>query len=103
MNAPSRFVYDNFGRRIVDGVRVRLVAGKPPRARFGIVESLDVEAGTFIVRDDGPHHIVYGATNIDVQVLPTSQACRLGAHGDCPRETTLGTEACQCSCHAGQP
>jgi hypothetical protein len=94
----TRFVYDNHGRRILDGVRVRLVVGLPPRVRCGTVTLLDVEAGTFIVDDDDKRRH-WGATNIDVQVLPTSQACRFDGHARCPGETTLGTERCLCTCH----
>lgn len=30
---------------------------------------------------------------------PSSQACQLGYHHQCPGENTLGTSKCKCECH----
>ena len=44
-----------------------------------------------------------GAVHFSVYSVPTSQACALGDHDHCPRETTLGTSKCECLCHKGAP
>ena len=60
---------DRFNHTIQDGVRVRFVAGRPARVRFGTVESLSKDTGTFIVREEGTNR-PYGLTYMDVQVCP---------------------------------